>query len=1033
MTFTPVNLRATFPLPSSPFVDPSSGNINDPWLNYMQAEHARTGGNTGPTTDLGTVAAGFTQGGPPYLFSPSAYCPAGHTLGTDATLGSIFATLPLAQRAFPTAIALTDQIDGECLIAALNAASALPGGKVIQSTALFLSRPVVFEGGLASLEGINSAVANLHCQHVQTSYPGSPAVSVDNCPTGTNPVDKVSFWGFNDAVHGVNIFQAGVAHTEFVAGSIGLAIVALGASGNNALTRLSDVNIYNFDQALSWTNSVYLTSFDTCNISHNNKGLCVSQIYDNFGERMTFRNCIFGNNNWGFYIDAFLTYASPAYEFILDGCSVDYNVFPAYYYGNYSGLSYNDCQNTLILTGGTHFETWGNQSAANPFIQCDGGQVFVDGSVQFYWNGYDGYAVPGYIQFINTGLCTGAASNVVGYLSGLPIFYTTEGSINATGVNCLYEDGSPMIVARYTEQSGLFKDLYSPSFGPIEINGFDFVSNNGAYQNQKFVCIGGSDLLQLTVTSAPVANPGTLHCSSVAGAVVGMSYYPFDPFYNGGTITAFSTISNTLTMSTAIVEALPPVGQTSTTIGFLGGSLATYGSGSPTDPFEIYIGPDAGDTRSGPVNFLLGTTMEFTIWGETWEVTTAASLPSIVTAADIPASGAANGVLHITSATGAQLGQGMRLPGNSNYPSTYIASSVLSGGTYSVGITDPVTLDIPAGTTLACGGPALTFLPKGGRTLYQGGDRIVATKTGTNQWTVSHTNLSPFASPITASYVTNYGVIQPDDLVSRCDITTAPPFGQPSNTVYQLYAPPLDGWQRTIFNDSNYDVGIITNLWGTANATLLLMPQTSQKIAWDATAATWRTVVGSVSPPSGVLGRTSINVAGGANVTLTVPQCQFALLVFTGALTSNVTITLPVGGSAVQIWTVGNQCSGNTALVDGSGNVLIDGSGNIITDGTGFTITLQGVSGGTITLPQGGFQTIWTDGAGIYTANTVASIATGSIAIGTTPGGPSWTTGTAAPTATAPIGSLYSCSNGTLGATLYVSRGGGTWAAVPGV
>jgi hypothetical protein len=47
--------------------------------------------------------------------------------------------------------------------------------------------------------------------------------------------------------------------------------------------------------------------------------------------------------------------------------------------------------------------------------------------------------------------------------------------------------------------------------------------------------------------------------------------------------------------------------------------------------------------------------------------------------------------------------------------------------------------------------------------------------------------------------------------------------------------------------------------------------------------------------------------------------------------------------------------------------------------------------------------------------------------------GPTWTTGSAAPAATAPVGSLYSRTGGAVGATLYVSRGGGTWAAVAGV
>ncbi len=46
---------------------------------------------------------------------------------------------------------------------------------------------------------------------------------------------------------------------------------------------------------------------------------------------------------------------------------------------------------------------------------------------------------------------------------------------------------------------------------------------------------------------------------------------------------------------------------------------------------------------------------------------------------------------------------------------------------------------------------------------------------------------------------------------------------------------------------------------------------------------------------------------------------------------------------------------------------------------------------------------------------------------------PDWTSGTAAPSATKPVGSLYSRVGGAVGATLYVSRGAGTWAAVAGV
>jgi hypothetical protein len=47
--------------------------------------------------------------------------------------------------------------------------------------------------------------------------------------------------------------------------------------------------------------------------------------------------------------------------------------------------------------------------------------------------------------------------------------------------------------------------------------------------------------------------------------------------------------------------------------------------------------------------------------------------------------------------------------------------------------------------------------------------------------------------------------------------------------------------------------------------------------------------------------------------------------------------------------------------------------------------------------------------------------------------GPTWTGGSAAPASAQPVGSIYSRIGGAVGATLYVSRGGGTWNPVAGV
>lgn len=64
--------------------------------------------------------------------------------------------------------------------------------------------------------------------------------------------------------------------------------------------------------------------------------------------------------------------------------------------------------------------------------------------------------------------------------------------------------------------------------------------------------------------------------------------------------------------------------------------------------------------------------------------------------------------------------------------------------------------------------------------------------------------------------------------------------------------------------------------------------------------------------------------------------------------------------------------------------------------------------------------------------NTGALSVTNSVGVGGTTG-PTWTTGSAAPASTQPVGSLYSRVGGAVGATLYVSRGAGAWAAVAGV
>lgn len=74
-----------------------------------------------------------------------------------------------------------------------------------------------------------------------------------------------------------------------------------------------------------------------------------------------------------------------------------------------------------------------------------------------------------------------------------------------------------------------------------------------------------------------------------------------------------------------------------------------------------------------------------------------------------------------------------------------------------------------------------------------------------------------------------------------------------------------------------------------------------------------------------------------------------------------------------------------------------------------------------------------TGGAHVFVVNGVQVAAIGNGIMSGPAGSPTWTTGSAAPAATAPVGSIYSRVGGVVGATLYVSRGGGTWTAVAGV
>jgi hypothetical protein len=109
-------------------------------------------------------------------------------------------------------------------------------------------------------------------------------------------------------------------------------------------------------------------------------------------------------------------------------------------------------------------------------------------------------------------------------------------------------------------------------------------------------------------------------------------------------------------------------------------------------------------------------------------------------------------------------------------------------------------------------------------------------------------------------------------------------------------------------------------------------------------------------------------------------------------------------------------------------------------EGGGQVNLLSFPQGATIQKGEAGFSVYQMTYGGLFNSTTPIMYCDGvgngsfllSVAVGGA-SGPTWTTGTAAPTAVAPVGSMYSRVGGAIGATLYVSRGGGTWAAVAGV
>ena len=205
---------------------------------------------------------------------------------------------------------------------------------------------------------------------------------------------------------------------------------------------------------------------------------------------------------------------------------------------------------------------------------------------------------------------------------------------------------------------------------------------------------------------------------------------------------------------------------------------------------------------------------------------------------------------------------------------------------------------------------------------------------------------------------------------------------------------------------------------------------------------------GTSGSPSGSL--TALNplaqLSAGATYWKGISAAEFDINVFTGASVAYKQGIFIVQGGATTVHgtledsaiVLANNSTGGTAVgweiglsfgspqgwwaIDSTGTMI--GTNTPLAGGPAYDAAL-GIDFSAVTFSTGFLKSVGflVDGSGHTTA--------ASVAIGT--GGPTWTAGTGAPTSTQPNGSLYSRTDGTTGARLYVSAGAGTWAAVAGV
>ena len=184
---------------------------------------------------------------------------------------------------------------------------------------------------------------------------------------------------------------------------------------------------------------------------------------------------------------------------------------------------------------------------------------------------------------------------------------------------------------------------------------------------------------------------------------------------------------------------------------------------------------------------------------------------------------------------------------------------------------------------------------------------------------------------------------------------------------------------------------------------------------------------------STIIGTTAV-MAGGPAVAANW-GIDFAAVAFTGGFLRSTGFTVNGGGgvlfSSAAVATPTDLSKHICLASDGSSFGV-----NCSNEGPGGNLNLVSWSGGAMRWLFGGTVVGYVNAQGLNSmpiGQQTPGAGTFSVVQVQSTSGPTWTSGNTAPAATQPVGSLYSRVGGAVGATLYVSRGAGTWAAVAGV